>query len=354
MRSLETRLGGGVTALLFVFIFLPLLAVIVNVVFPGLFFGHLEFNNVSIVLEMFHRPLWKQSLLNSLLLGVGTATLGTLIGGALAVMRSQWSFALGRYLDVAAWILLIAPSFLLAQGWVLFAGQGGLAAQSLGWSWVPAMVFQPSGLIVIMALSKFPMAYLTVGAALDWSVSQYGNAARLCGARPFTVWRTVNLPLSAPAYFAGWILVFIDTIGDFGLPAALSTTYRFPTLPYSIYTAIYQSPVRFDMAGVMAFYLVMILGAAMGLLVLAIRKSRFDFLNNRAVRTMPRKPRHAWLLNLSSGLLLLCCLGIPVGTSVAVSFIKRLGEGITLSNLTLSHYVAVLGGGEAIIRCCRF
>lgn len=344
MRSLEARLGGGITALLFVFIFLPLLAVIANVVFPGLFFGRLELGSAGLLLELFDRPLWKQSLLNSLLLGAGAATLGTAIGGALAIMRSQWSFAIGRYLDAAAWIVLIAPSFLLAQGWVLFAGRGGLAAELLGWDWVSAAVFQPAGLVAIMALSKFPLAYLTVRAALDWSVSQYSHAARLCGASPFTAWRTINLPLSAPAYLAGWTLVFIDTIGDFGLPAALSTVYRFPTLPYSIYTAIYQSPVRFDMAGVLAFYLVLILGVAMGLLVLAIRKSRVDFLNNRAVRTAPHKPRYSWALNLASGLVLLLCIGIPVGTSVAVSLMRRLGDGFNASNITLSHYVAVLGG----------
>ncbi|MEK8128199.1 ABC transporter permease subunit [Paenibacillus filicis] len=348
MITSEARWGGGVTLLLFILIFLPLLAVLVNVALPGVFFGRIELQGLGLLGDIFVRPLWRQSLWNSVSLALGVATLGTIFGGALAMIRAQWDFAIGRLLDAAAWVLLIVPSFMLAQGWVLFASRDGLMSQWLGWEWLTAAVFQPSGLVMIMALSKFPLAYLAIVAATEWNVRQFGQAAQLCGASPFTVWRTVQLPLSAPSFLAGWTLVFMDTVGDFGLPAALSTVYKFPTLTYSIYSAIYQSPVRFDMAGVLAFYLVLILTVAMGLLMLAMRRSRFDFLNARAVRKVKSKPRHAWLLNIVIGLFLLICLGIPIGTSVLVSLMKQAGEGLSVANLTLSHYAALFGqsGGD--------
>ncbi|MCM3782257.1 ABC transporter permease subunit [Neobacillus mesonae] len=341
MKS-EARYGGGVTLLLFVLIFLPLLAVLLNVFLPGIFFGDWQVGNANLLMEIFHRPLWKQSLINSTILGIGTALIGTMMGGILASIRVRWEFAAGKWLDIAVWLLLIAPSFMIAQGWVLFASANGLFQQFTGGTWVTSFIFQPAGLIFVMSLSKFPLAYLAIVASSEWNMRQYGYAARLNGASPFVVWRTVELPLALPSYLAGATLVFMDTVGDFGLPAALSTVFKFPTLTYSIYSAIYQSPVRFDMAGVLAFYLVIILACAMGLLMYSLKKSKFDFLNARAVRMERTKPRRAWLLNLLTGLFLLMSLGIPLGTSAMVSLLKRSGDGIRLDNITLDHYRALL------------
>lgn len=354
MKATDSRLGGGVTLLLFVLIFLPLLAVLINAVFPGLFFGNAQYGGFALLGEIFNRPLWRQSLQNSVVLALGAATLGTAIGGVLATIRARWNFAAARLLDLAAWVLLIAPSFMIAQGWVLFASADGLVNQWLGWNWVTSFIFQPTGLVFVMALSKFPLAYLAILAASEWNVNQFGHAARLNGAGPFTVWRTIELPLSRPSLLAGWTLVFMDTVGDFGLPAALATVYKFPTLTYSIYSAIYQSPVRFDMAGVLAFYLVVVLALAMGLLVYSLRRSRFDFLNARAVRAMKSKPRRVWLYNAGVAAFLFVSLGIPVGTSAIVSLLRRTGDGVSLSNLTLEHYRALLFGTEGNHRLLAF
>ncbi|MCV4232708.1 ABC transporter permease subunit [Virgibacillus sp. LDC1] len=344
MNTSEARYGGGVTLLLFVFIFLPLLAVLINVIFPGLFFGQIQSSSLGLIGDIFHRPLWKQSLLNSVTLALGTATFGTILGGVLATIRARWNFATARLLDMTAWVLLIAPSFMIAQGWVLFASADGLVHQWLGLTWVTSFIFQPAGLVFVMSLSKFPLAYLAIMAASEWNIRQFGYAARLNGARPFTVWRTVELPLALPSYVAGWTLVFMDSIGDFGLPAALATVYKFPTLTYSIYSAIYQSPVRFDMAGVLAFYLVLILVLAMTLLMVTLRKSRFDFLNARAVKMEKVKPRFAWMYNLSITVFLFLSLGIPIGTSAAVSLLKQAGGGLNPGNFTLDHYRELFAG----------
>jgi iron(III) transport system permease protein len=134
MNSSEARWGGGVTLLLFILIFLPLVAVLANVVIPGIFFGRVEFQGLNLLGDIFVRPLWRQSLWNSVSLAFGVATLGTVLGGALAMIRAQWDFAVGRLLDVTAWALLIVPSFMLAQGWVLFASRDGLMNQWLGGS----------------------------------------------------------------------------------------------------------------------------------------------------------------------------------------------------------------------------
>lgn len=281
--------------------------------------------------------------------GIWDCDFRLILGTILAIGRTYWSFPLARLMDVTAWVLLITPSFILAQGWVLFANPNGLAAKWLGLDWVAAFIFQPAGLIFIMTLCKFSLAYLAVVAALEWNVSHFADAARLCGGKPLTVWRTVQVPLMMPALVAGWALVFMDTIGDFGLPAALSTVYNFPTLPYSIYSAIYTSPIRFDMAGVLALYLVLILVIAMGLLFLSTRKSNFDFLNERAAAVIAKPLKKGWMLTGALLVFILFVLGVPVGSSVLVSFMKTMGGGIQLENLTFGHYVALFSGGSGFL-----
>lgn len=346
----HNRLGWTISVILFILVLYPLAAVMIQVLLPGIFFGRFELGDWKLLLEIFRRPLWQKSLENSLLLGIGTTLLATLLGSALAVARAGWSFRTSKLLDASAWLLLITPSFILAQGWVLFAAGGGIAVELLGWRWVTPAVFQPAGLIFIMMLSKFPFAYLSVYAALEWKVDQLAHAARLSGATALTVWRTIQGPLLLPAVLAGAALVFMDTIGDFGMPASIAAVYKFPTLPYSIYSAIYTSPIRFDMAGVLSFYLVVLIGLAMVLQFYALKRSRFDFLSGGAVRGFPKPAgRLGPLLASLNVLFLMVAIGIPIGANVLMSVFVTQGGGFAFDNLTLSHYGRLFAGGGDLL-----
>jgi iron(III) transport system permease protein len=337
------RTGWLVLAVLVLLILLPLAAVVVQVLLPGVFFGDWQLGDLSLLLDVFRRPLWYQSLRNTLILGVGTTVFGTAIGAALATARSRWSFPGARLLDLAVWLLLITPSFILAQGWVMFAAADGLANQWFGFKFVHDAVFTPLGLIVVMSLSKFPFAYLAIHSALEWRVDRLGEAARLNGGRPWTVWRTIEAPLLLPAYCSGAMLVFMDTVGDFGLPASIAAVFRFPTLPYSIYSALYTSPIRFDMAGVLSFYLVLLIALAMSLQFYALRKARFDFLSGRATRSVTRSAgRGRWGLAAANALLLLIAAGIPFGANLLTSVTQP--NGTKGASFTLDHYRQLFAG----------
>ncbi|QHT63529.1 iron ABC transporter permease [Paenibacillus lycopersici] len=350
-RTTDGRLGWPVMLLLFILVLGPLGAVIIQVLLPGIFFGSLKFGDWHILLEITERPLWQKSLENSILLASGTTLLATALGGLLAIVRATKAFPTARLLDAAVWVLLITPSFILSQGWVMFAAPKGLAFSLFGSHGVSAFIFSPAGLIAVMTLSKFPLAYLSVYSAMEWKVDSLSQAARLNGASPFTAWRTIQAPLLLPAVLAGAALVFMDTIGDFGLPASISAVYRFPTLPYSIYSAIYTSPIRFDMAGVLSFYLVLLIGAAMVLQFYAMRRSRYDFLNGRAERLVPQ-PAGKLSLPLTAGnaLFLALVFGIPIGTNIWMSFVKTASGGVKAANWTLQNYASLFRDGSQLLR----
>lgn len=339
-------LGWAVVLALLILIGLPLGSVIVQAFVPGLFYGDRSFSGFDNLLQVFERRLWRVSLTNSLQLALGTAFLGTAIGVVLAFLRTHYRFWGAGSLDATAWALLILPSFVIAQGWVLFAARGGIAEQVLNTTLAREFIFSPIGLIVVMSLKNFPFAYLAMRAALKWNVASYTDAARLNGAGFWRVLWTVRLPLLIPAVIAGAVLVFVDTIGDFGLPAALATTYRFPTLTYSIYTAINQAPIRFDLAGVLSFYLILILMVAVALHFWIVRRSFFDFLTARATERVRVRPRHHWLLSLGVIALLILVFGIPLGTSILVSFLDQVGSPLRWEHFTLVHYAETLASGS--------
>src|SRR4029453_8513065 len=133
---MKDRLGWFVSIILFILVLYPLAAVIIQVLLPGVFFGNWHLGDLALLLEIFKRPLWQKSLENSVVLGLGTTLLATMLGGVLATIRANWSFPTAKLLDASVWLLIITPSFILAQGWVLFAAGGGIAVNLLGWHWV--------------------------------------------------------------------------------------------------------------------------------------------------------------------------------------------------------------------------
>ena len=338
----EGAIGWIVLFVLTILIILPLGTVLLQAVKPGLLGEGSSEKGASLLLEVFTRPLWSRALKNSLMLGICTTFFGTIFGAVLANLRVKWDFKAGRLMDAAAWILMIMPSFIIAQGWVYFASGNGVARAWLGWDDISSMVFSFPGLVFIMVLNKFPFAYVTIKSSLEWKPQRLSYAARVNGATAWEEWKTVQAPLCIPAYCSAAILIFMDTIGDFGLPSAISGEYRFQTLPYAIYQALYSSPIRFDMAGVLSFYLVLIIIAAMILQYAVMGKKRFDFMDTGTVRTVPERPPKAagTLLNVTGAFLAFLTLCVPIGSTIIMSF----SSSISVSNFgfTLDNYKNVI------------
>ena len=324
----EGAIGWIVLSVLAVLIILPLGSVLLQIVSPG-FFGNTEkADGMSLLFEVFEKPLWYKALAN---------------------FRVKWEFKTAKLLDIAAWILMIMPSFIIAQGWVYFASGNGIARSWLHWNNINSLVFSFPGLVFIMVLNKFPFAYVTIKAALEWKPERLSLAARMNGASPWEEWKTVQAPLCIPAYCSAAILIFMDTIGDFGLPAAISGVYRFPTLPYAIYTALYSSPIRLDMAGVLSFYLVLIIIAAMIVQYRIIGKKRYDFFDTGTVKAVPVRPAFGVgiILDFLGAFLAFITLFVPLGSTVVMSF----SDSISVANFsfTLKNYEKVIVDSKELL-----
>lgn len=349
MKNRDNTAGFGVLMILTVLVLLPLAAVLFQIVCPNLDLKKFDLGNLSLLLQVFVRPLWKKAFLNSTALSLATTVAGLVLAAILARVRVHYQFPGAKMIDVVSWILMIVPSFILAQGWVYFASGNGIAKAWLGMDWVSSYVFSFRGLVTVMVLCKYPMAYVTIKNAMEWYPARLVYAARMNGASKWKAWLHVQLPLCIPAYCSAAMLIFMDTVGDYGMSSTITAIYSFPTLPYTIYSAICSSPVRFDMAGVLSAYLMVLIVIAMFIQSMALGKKKYDFLDNGTEQITPAKisPAKTAVLSIAVGAFHLAALGIPVGSNLIMSFSDSVS--IQKFQFTTENYRAVLSAGSTLL-----
>lgn len=130
-----------------------------------------------------------------------------------------------------AWILLcvLVPFWVSvlvrAFSWLMLLHDGGLvntALQESGLTSAPLpLVRNELGAIIGMVHYMIPYAVLPLYANMRTIDDSYLAAARGLGARPFTAFRLVYLPMTLPAVIGASLLVFILTLGFFVTPAIL-------------------------------------------------------------------------------------------------------------------------------------
>lgn len=92
MKSRENAAGIGISGILILLVLLPLAAVLFQVVCPDLQIKNFSLSNLSLVLQVFVRPLWKKAFLNSFFLSVGTTVIGLILAAVLAHIRVNYKF----------------------------------------------------------------------------------------------------------------------------------------------------------------------------------------------------------------------------------------------------------------------
>jgi len=120
------------------------------------------------------------------------------------VLLPLWSSYLAR---IYAWRLILSPDG--ALNWSL--GNVGLPHQS--WA------FTNTAMWIVFSYIWLPFMILPVYAALERIPDSYLEASRDLGARSWTTFRRVVLPLALPGLAAGSIFTFSLTLGDYITPS---------------------------------------------------------------------------------------------------------------------------------------
>ena len=179
------------------------------------------------------RGTWRV-ILNTLWMGLGVASTGTLLGFLFAFVQVKLDVPFKRFFNLIGILPVISPPFAVAMSTIVLFGRSGLITkQLLG---IRYDIYGLDGLILVMAISFFPVAYLTLLGmmrALDPSLEE---AAINLGAGRWRVFRTITLPMLIPGIASSFLLLFVEALADLANPLLIGGNYT--VLASRIYLAI--------------------------------------------------------------------------------------------------------------------
>ena len=212
-----------VGAFVTLFVAYPLL----RVIWQGFF--ELDTGNVSFeYFERFIRPDFRtynwQILRATMIMGLYTATGGTILGFIFAYTMVRCGVPGARFFHVFTLLPTISPPFAIAIATILLFGRNGLVTrQLLGIRFISGMndVYGIDGLVFVQIITFFPVAYLIIRAMLERLDPAIEEAALSLGASKLHIFRTVTLPLLIPGLAGSFLLLFVESLADLGNPLLL-------------------------------------------------------------------------------------------------------------------------------------
>lgn len=193
-------------------------------------------------------------LINTIGLGLFVSAVATAIGFLFAYADAYLKIRLKKFFNILAILPIISPPFALSMSFIMLFGQRGFITYSiLGIK--DANIYGFAGLAAVQILTFFPVAYLVLAGLLRQIDPSYEEAARNLGASRAGVFRTVTLPLMVPGIINSFLLVFIQSVADFG--NAMVIGGNFTTLAVKTYL---QAMGNYDLKG----------GAALATILLSI------------------------------------------------------------------------------------
>ena len=214
-------LGVGVIWLfLLLFLVYPLMRILYDAFSDDA--GRLTLTNF---VEFARDPYYLRSLVNSLLLGLGTVAATSVLGFAVAFLLVRYDFMGRNLFSYLTLIPIISPPLVGVLGFTFIMGRAGtvnvLLEDWFGLAKPLNFVYGLHGVLLVETLHLFPMITLNVVDALAKIDPALEEAAESVGARGWKKLVTITLPLTTPGYVAGALLVFIWTFSDFATPLVL-------------------------------------------------------------------------------------------------------------------------------------
>ncbi|MFO0836400.1 MAG: iron ABC transporter permease [Phycisphaerales bacterium] len=173
------------------------------------------------VLSVFRDPRLLDGLFNSAKVALTTTTLTILISLPLAVVGARFKFPGKPFFNAAILVPMIIPPFVGALGLRAILGRMGALNALLGTEWDILGQSKFLGVVVIQALTLYPIVYLNTSAALANLDPAMDEAAENLGAGWWRRFFTITLPLIRPGIFAGATIVFIWSFTELGTPLML-------------------------------------------------------------------------------------------------------------------------------------
>lgn len=205
-----------------VFFIIPLLIVVAVSFASRTAYGQVIFNwqivNYLRFLEPLYLKIFAETVMVALLTTVITFALGYPLAYSIAKLPKKWQQAGLILVMIPFWINFLIRSY----AWVIILRSQGVINTillNLGLIKQPLMLlYNDVAVLLGMVYALLPFMVLPIYVAIEQLDVRLLEAASDLGAKPFTAFRKITLPLTLPGVAAGSILVFISSLGMFVVP----------------------------------------------------------------------------------------------------------------------------------------
>ncbi len=333
----------GVAAVVVLLLVVPPACFLIQAVSPRLFNQGTSWLTWSNVSTAFTDGLGR-ALLDSVAVSLGAGLLAVVCAAGLAFI-SERTTAPGRRLFVLAlWAVLLVPSYLVAVGWEEIVLKSGLLASMGLWNHtIQRTVLGPIGVAFVLGFKGTPFAYFALAPSMGALGGDIESSVRVHGGGRIDALRVIA-PLLLPAIMSGFVIVFAESVGDFGVATTIAASAHFPVATYTLYESISTFPANFGVAAVVGWSLIGTVALALLLQNGLMRSRSFAVVSGRSRASAPKTlGRVGDSMALGFAVAFFgASLGVPllgvVSSSLLVPF-----KGLHLSSLTLSNYKGLLG-----------
>lgn len=290
--------------------------------------------------RIFSGGVMLDALRNSLALAVVTSVVSTAIAYVFAYTFAYIRVPFEKLFNAVAILPIISPPFVIALSAILLFGRQGMISKHL-LGLENANIYGFKGLVLVQTLTFFPVAFLVLAGLLRSISPSLEEAGQNLGASKWKTFTTVTFPLTVPGIANAFLLVFVQSLADFGNPMTIGGNYT--TVAREVYM---QAIGSYDMQA----------GSALAMLLLTLTFVVYSlqkyWVGKKSYVTVTGKPESGRRM-IEKGLLrnvmfticmilslsvLAFYLLVPVG-----SFVKLWGIN---NSLTLDHYRYVFSIGQ--------
>ncbi len=185
-----------------------------------------------------------EALRLSLVASLTATGVALVLGVPLAWVYARIEFPGRSVLRALTTLPMVLPPVVGGIALLLAFGRRGLLGSWLESSFGISLPFTTAGVVFAETFVAMPFLVLTVEAGLRSMDRRYEDAARTLGAKRWTIFTRVTLPLIAPSLFAGAVLCWARALGEFG--ATITFAGNFPgvtqTMPLAVYLLLGTNP----------------------------------------------------------------------------------------------------------------
>ena len=286
---------------------------------------------------------------NSAVVGVGSTVVAVVLGVSLAWITTRTNILWRGALDKLVLVPFFITPLLGAVGWAILAspGRGGLLnniiASTFGLDEGPLNVYTPWGIIFVTGIYYVPFSYLFVAGALRSMDPALEEGSKILGGGNLKTALKITLPLIKPAIVGSSLLVFVLSIGQFGVPAVLGMPHGYLVLTTRMYQHVAGFLPNYGAAAAMglSLFLVTVVGVYL----------QFKVLGTRSYVTVTGRGFRPKLLDVGAWKWPLFFFGfgfvavvvvLPMGAIVFASLLKFVTSTLSGAVYTLENYRYVL------------